>query len=65
MYSASTSINGTLISSPVDYQNNATVILFVPDLVTTAKATSSSGSLVPIEVAGNVTASQLSNVRLD
>ncbi len=64
-YSASTTINGTLISSPVDYQNNATVVLFVPDLVTTARATSSSGTIVPIQVNGNITASQLSNVRLN
>ena len=64
-YAASTSINGTLITSPVDYQNNSTVILFVPDLVTTAHAAGSSGSSIPIEINGNFTASQLSNVNLN
>jgi len=63
-YSASASINGTAITSPVSYAANSTVILFVPDLVTTAQALSSSGTLIPIQVSGNLTASQLSNVAL-
>ncbi len=64
IYNASTSINGTGITSPVSYSGNSTVILFVPTLVTTAEASIPSGRSVPIEVSGNLTASQLSNVVL-
>ncbi len=64
IYNASTSINGTGIISPVSYTANSTVILFVPTLITTAQALNSSGASVPIEVSGNLTASQLSNVAL-
>ena len=61
-YNASTSINGTAITSPVSYTANSSVILFVPYLVTTAEATRISGGTVPIQVSGNLTASQLSGV---
>jgi len=63
-YNASTSINGTEIISPVNYSGNSTVVLFVPILDTTALATRVSGGSVPIQVTGNILASQMSNITL-
>ena len=63
-YTASATINGTRISAALEYSGNSSIVLFVPTLVTTAIATASLGPNVPIQVSGNITASQLSNVGL-
>jgi parallel beta-helix repeat protein len=63
-YNASTTVNGSQIVSPVSYAANSTVVIAVPTLITTAQATRSSGGSVPIQVSGNLTASQLANAML-
>lgn len=65
LYNASTSINGTGLISPVSYNANSTVILFVPTLITSAQALRPNGVSVPIQVSGNLTSSQMSDVLLE
>ena len=64
-YIASMVVNGTYISMPVNFQGNATVTLYAQNMVTTASAELQSGGSVPIEISGNVSASQLSGLFLN
>ena len=63
-YIASMVVNGTYISMPVNFQGNATVTLYAQNMVTTASAELQSGGSVPIEISGNISASQLSGLFL-
>jgi hypothetical protein len=63
-YTVSATINGTLLSTPVLLSENATVVLEPPVLSTTAQfVTSSNGAMLGINVSGNVTSSQMSNLQ--
>jgi parallel beta-helix repeat protein len=64
-YLASTTVNGSVVSVPVHFGGNSTVILYVPNLTTTVSATISSGAKVSITLSGNITASNISNVSLE
>jgi len=63
-YIASTVVNGTSLSLPVNFNGNASVTLYIPILSTTAHAIAASGSSFPIGLSGNITAAQLSNMFL-
>ena len=63
-YIASTVVNGTSLSLPVNFNGNASVTLYIPILSTTAHAILASGTSVPIKLSGNITAAQLSQVFL-
>ena len=63
-YLASTTVNGTFVSLPVNFNGNATVTLYVPDLITTFLATTTSGSPVALTLDGNITSANLSQVML-
>jgi parallel beta-helix repeat protein len=63
-YLASALVNGSLVSAQVSFITNETVTLYVPRLITTVVATTSSGSTTSLTLDGNITSSNLSAVVL-
>lgn len=63
-YLASAVVNGTVISMPVKYSGNSSVTLYAYSLVTTAQAATQSGGSVPVQISGNIIASQVSDLTL-
>jgi parallel beta-helix repeat protein len=64
-YLASTTVNGSVVSVPVHFGGNETVILYVPNLTTIVSATTPSGAKVSLTLNGNITADNISNLSLE